>query len=326
MTDVDVKGEQGPDAAGGPAGGGGPSPIVELPLDRLRRGVSPRAGEEDPKHVRALAETYSKLPPIVVHRATMTVIDGNHRVKAAKLLGRRTIAAVFFDGDEDDAYVEAIRCNVAHGRPLTLGERERAASRMIATHPDWSDRLIGEVCGLSPKTVARRRPATEDGRPSPTRVGRDGRRRPTDPASVRTRVAELLARRPDASVRQIAAHTAASEATVRDVRERLRQGESPLTPRQAGQPEPSPPRSCEGRTTETISWVEDPAVRSSTEGPAFAEWFQSVAVSDADWECYVERLPLSRLYLAAGEARSRANSWVRFAEALERRIERTARR
>jgi ParB-like chromosome segregation protein Spo0J len=110
--------------------------VTHVRLESLRRGFSARSGPEDVKHAQVLVEAFEKLPPIIVHRPTMAVIDEHHRVLAARMLQRPTMPAVFFDGDEDEAYVEAVRHNVAHGRPLNIQEREHAASRLIASHPN----------------------------------------------------------------------------------------------------------------------------------------------------------------------------------------------
>ncbi len=69
----------------------------------------PRLSGEIAEHSRLLAELNDNLPPILVHRRTMRVIDGMHRVRAAQLRGRSHIAAGFFDGSERDAFVLAVR-------------------------------------------------------------------------------------------------------------------------------------------------------------------------------------------------------------------------
>ena len=128
---------------------------VQLALADLRGGPSLRANGLDPAHVALLAEMANRWPAIVVHRADFTVIDGQHRVAAARQLGLHHVRAVLFDGSPDDAYVEFVRCNVGHGLPLSLEERRAAVQRILRTHADRSDRGIAEVCGVSPKTVAR---------------------------------------------------------------------------------------------------------------------------------------------------------------------------
>lgn len=304
---------------------------VDVPVGELHLGMSARTEPEDESHVQVLAETIDHLPPILVHRATMTIIDGAHHFLAALRVNRPTISVRFFDGDDDAAYVEAVRHNIAHGRPLTIGEREGAAARIIASHPDWSDRRIAAVCGLSAKTVARSRARATAAPPqSSGRVGQDGRRRPSDPGSSRADIALFLRRHPEASVRSVARLTGSSQATVRDVRARLSQGTSPLTPRQRWAPDghgghggPAGHGGNVGPETpdphDDVRWVEDSALRATPQGKAFAEWFTAAAVSEDHWASYTEAVPLSRVYLVVAEARRRARTWEGLAAALEAR-------
>jgi hypothetical protein len=163
-------------------------PIHMVPVRSLRATLSPRVQGEIPEHVRNLAEVAGQLPPILVHRATMQVIDGGHRLRAAIERGDRYIDARFFGGSEADAFVVAVRLNATHGLMLSRGDRRSAAARILRTHPHWSDRAIAAAVGFSDKTVAaiRRRAAAEIPQ-SAWRVGRDGRRRPRDPAEGRAR-------------------------------------------------------------------------------------------------------------------------------------------
>lgn len=148
-----------------------------VPLASLVAGDTLRIQGTNEGHVRVLAETEGPLPPILVHRHTLRVIDGMHRLLAAKLQGRETIAVRFFEGDEEEAFVAAVQANAMHGLPLTLADRRTAAARIVRTHAEWSDRMIAGLVGLSPKTVGvvRRRLATEEFPQSAARVGRDGR-------------------------------------------------------------------------------------------------------------------------------------------------------
>src|SRR5215831_1207166 len=135
--------------------------VVEISTSSLHMGRSPRERGIDHAHVELLAEVPESWPPIVVGRRDRVVVDGQHRVAAAKQLGIKRLRAVYFDGSPEDAYVEFVRCNVGHGLALTLDERRAAVRRILLTHPDLSDRSVACVCGLSPKTVARvRREAT----------------------------------------------------------------------------------------------------------------------------------------------------------------------
>jgi ParB-like chromosome segregation protein Spo0J len=187
---------------------------------------------EDRAHIARLAETEAPLPPILVDRRTMRVIDGMHRLMAASLQGRESIDVVFFEGSEVDVFLRAVQENVAHGLPLSQADRRVAAERIIASHPHMSDRAIGRAAGLAAKTVAaiRRRSADEAAQPG-SRVGRDGRVRPLDGREGRRRAAELLAQQPDASLRDVARAVGIAPATVLDVRKRLQRGESPVPER-----------------------------------------------------------------------------------------------
>lgn len=148
-----------------------------VPLTALTGGLSPRTCGEDAEHVRRLLESGVSLPPIVVHRPTMRVVDGMHRLSVARLRGQRDIAVVFFDGDDNEAFELAVQLNVAHGLPLTLAERRSAAARLLTMRPEWSDRRVAESAGLSPKTVGVVRRTTAEIPQLTTRAGRDGRTR-----------------------------------------------------------------------------------------------------------------------------------------------------
>jgi ParB-like nuclease domain len=203
--------------------------VVAVPLLSLRPADSPRLNGEDKAHIARLAETETQLPPILVDRRTMRVIDGMHRLMAASLQGRETINVTFFEGSETDVFLRAVQENIAHGLPLSQADRRAAAERIIASHPHMSDRAIGHCVGLAAKTVAAiRKSSSEEIPQSNARVGRDGRVRPLDSGAGRRRAAELLTQQPDASLRDVARAAGISPATVLDVRKRLHRGDPPV--------------------------------------------------------------------------------------------------
>ncbi|MDK0517989.1 hypothetical protein [Streptomyces sp. ML-6] len=162
----------------------------------------------------------------------MSVIDGAHRLRAARVRGHGVIAVRFFDGSEQDAALLAVALNVAQGRPLSLAERTAAAERTFLSHPHWSDRAVAAVVGLSRSKVAQvRRDTAEGGDSACFRVGRDGRIRPLNAARGRELASELIRMNPDASLRQIAKRAGIAPATVADVRSRMRRGEDPVPPK-----------------------------------------------------------------------------------------------
>jgi hypothetical protein len=201
-------------------------PVVKVSVQSLNVSDSPRRSGEDSRHVRTLAEVKEGLPPILVHRSSMRVIDGTHRLLAAQMRGEKEIEARFFEGDEDSSYVLAVKSNVTHGLPLSHADRKAAAVRIIHLYPDWSDRMIASVAGIAPNTVAsvRTQCMAEDGRPDEqdeqldTRIGRDGRRRPLNVGKRKELAAKLIQENPRASLREIAKQAGISPETVRSIR------------------------------------------------------------------------------------------------------------
>lgn len=222
-------------ADGLPAGRG---PWI-LSLASLKLGRSPRLEGSNEEHIARLAEVDGELPPILVDRRTMEVVDGAHRFMAAVANGKDAIEVEFFDGTAEDAFLCAVEANVRHGFPLSRADRRAAAARIIVSHPEMSDRAIAEVVGMTGKIVAEIRHLEQDASSVPSaRVGRDGRTRPLSTVEGRLRAAEMLTSRPQSSLREVAKISGISPNTVADVRRRLARGEEPI---------PAPPASDSGR-------------------------------------------------------------------------------
>jgi hypothetical protein len=301
--------------------------VFEIALDELTLGIAVRCGGLHEDHVRALTELDGAWPPILVWGDVNLVVDGAHRVSAARRLERGTVTAVRFAGTADEAFVEAIRSNVTHGLPLTLAERIAAVLGVLERHPEWADRRISGVCALSARSVARlRREQSVD--PALTmpavRVGRDGRARPLEPAAVRTRILHALAAHPEGSLRAIAAEVGASHETVRCVRNALRAAPAARETEIAAEEQPPasvpPPVRLQPRSGPApTAWSADAALASSLPGQDFAAWFETSAPGE-EWRRYLAAVPLSRIYEVADEARGRAAAWSSFAQSLERSV------
>ncbi|GAQ61805.1 transcriptional regulator NovG [Streptomyces scabiei] len=322
-------------------------PAEKVPIQSLRGADSPRFSCTDEEHTRLLAATETELPPILVHRETRRVIDGMHRLHAARLRGDEQIEVRFFDGDAKDAFVLAVQSNITHGLPLSTAERTRAARRMIGTHQHWSDRIIAEAVGLSAKTVASvRRSSTEEIPQSNRRVGKDGRVRPVDGAVGRLRAHELLKRSPGMPLRVIAEEAGISISTVWDVRARIKRGDDPVPPRQrkamatASQSRPrtvvrtdiddndlddglgsrQSPAASERIVNDTLERLrKDPSLRFSEAGRDFLRWVESRVISPHEWNQFIDRLPPHQASLIMAIARKNAGLWREFAEQLRAR-------
>jgi ParB-like chromosome segregation protein Spo0J len=308
-------------------------PVESVAVDSLVVAGSPRQGGEDQQHIRLLAEAPEPLPPIVVHRESMRVIDGFHRVHAARLTGSATIAARLVDCDQDMAFVLAVEANVTHGLPLSRLDRAAAAERIIASHPHWSDRAIAAATGLSDKTVSTIR--ARCGAPPSARTGRDGRVRPLDVGRRRELAATQLRERPHAGLREIARATGLSPATVRDVRQRIDRGEHPVPARYRPPDEPAPaketepPSAADARARPPLATVEprqllgqltsDPALRHSEAGRRSLQMLHRHLVCAEQLTHLSRGLPDHWAPHVAHLARACAGAWHQLAEQLQRR-------
>ncbi|KPC64365.1 ParB/RepB/Spo0J family partition protein [Streptomyces chattanoogensis] len=292
---------------------------VTVPIESLLPADSPRMGGDDEEHVKVLAAIDSALPSILVHRGTMRVIDGMHRLRAAQLKGSREVAVRFVDVDEDDAFIISVQMNIAHGLPLSLAERSAAAERILRTHAHWSDRSIAAATGLSAKAVASvRMRATADSLQSNIRVGRDGRVRPLSTAEGRRRASEFIAVRPDASLREIAAASGISVGTARDVRERTRKGQSPVPASRRNLARKSPAEVSAGEVSQLLAVLQrDPALKYNNRGRALLQWLNSHMVPASDWSAYVETIPAHCAPVVAELAERYARAWRSLAKELD---------
>ena len=297
-------------------------PVIELVIADLCGAEAVRLTGENLDHARTLFESDAELPPILVHRGTMRIIDGVHRVRAARMRGQRTIAARLFDGTEREAFVHAVRLNVTHGLPLSLAERKAAAGRVLREYPEWSDRSIATVTGLSDKTIGTIRRSSAEIPHTTDRVSRNGAVNRRSIAAGRQRAAELLQDRPQASLREIAQAAEISLTTAKDVRSRLRRGEDPLPPRDRA-PGEAPPvlqvGDCELPAPELAMQRlrRDPAVRLTEGGRWLLRLLESTALDEQDYLRVVGNLPPYHLETVARIARQRGAAWTRVANRIE---------
>ena len=306
--------------------------IALVPIAALKPADSPRLDGVSAGHAQALAEMDGELPPILVQRRTMRVIDGMHRVDAARLRGEDLISARFFDGDDEDAFLVGVAANIKHGLPLSLADRRSAAARIIKLRPEASDRWIADLAGVAPKTVAairRRLPGVP--RQLDRRIGRDGRLRPVSPAEGRRTASELLTAYPDSSLRQIANNAGISVNTARDVREKLRRGVDPVHPAAPSggsrRRRPGLGAAADRSPAEMVDDAavlerlqRDPAVRYSQTGRTLLRWLRSQRlVSSSDWSDVISAIPPHCSFDIVRLARGYSLTWAEFAEVVDQR-------
>lgn len=293
----------------------------------LRTIYSPRSAGIDSNHVDRLTQAEGLLPPIVVRSANMELIDGFHRVAAATKMGRTELEAYLFDGPAELAFILSVVANISHGLPLPIGDRRDAAARILANHPELSDRAIASVAGLSSPTVATVRRAVGADAQLAKRLGKDGRARPLNSESGRRLAAQFIEDNPGASLRQIAAAAGLSIGTVRDVRARLARGEGPLLPRADNRR--STDAALSKRWLPMADAVEimpvlkllskDPALRMSSVGRELLRWVHQHAVNDVDTADVAAAVPDHCVDHVVELATRCSMNWAKLAHDLERR-------
>lgn len=330
-------------------------PAVRVPLSSLAAAFHLRQAGADTAHVQLLADAASaaELPPILLQKSSLRIIDGIHRVAAAKLRGEWSISARLIDCTDQEAIILAVKTNALHGLPLSRADRLASGQRILADHPDWSDRAVAGITGLSAKTIASLRgTVTDESDGGFKRLGRDGKRRPVVTGEGRRRAEEYLSAHPDASLREVARATDVSIGTVHDVREKIRRGEDPgpassrpsATPAGkaaaagsatgGGRSERLAPalRSLPGRPVPAgaapSAWPAvqaklsgDPALRYSENGRLFLRWMATHSMQADEWRAFIEAVPQRWLNEVSHVAASMSEQWQQFAEELKYKAE-----
>jgi ParB-like chromosome segregation protein Spo0J len=281
------------------------APVRRIRVSDVLVSFTPRSCGVDGDWALALAELGTELPPILVHRPTMTVIDGVHRLRAARIKGQDHIDARFFDGSQEDAALLAVALNVVKGRTLPQADRVAATERIVAARPHWSDRAIAAVVGLSAKKVSGIRTGMRGVPRCERRVGLDGRARPLSTAQGRELAGRLLRADPKASLRTVARQAGISPATVADVRDRLLRGDDPVLPGQRSvaaepvhraEPEPAVEQGPDPRSPDELAVLfealrRDPSLRLNEMGRAVLRMLDACSLIARDRERVIANLP-----------------------------------
>jgi hypothetical protein len=164
-----------------PAGGNSEVRLMRISEIRLEADLQIRA-EIDQQTVADYAERWKDgdmFPPAIVFFDSkhFLLVDGFHRVAAAKQAGLDFIAVEIRKGSRREALAAALGANIQHGLRRSNADKRRATTIALKEFADLSDRAIAEMCGVEHHLVGEVRRQLGDS-PSPApRIGRDGKRR-----------------------------------------------------------------------------------------------------------------------------------------------------
>jgi len=121
----------------------------------LDRSLNPRRQAVDQEVVEHYASIFREViwPPILVHRGTNRLLDGWHRVEAAKRAGVYTLPVTWVEAKEEELFALAVKANLGHGLRLSREERYQAIARL--QRESWTPERIAEVLGCAVGMVGR---------------------------------------------------------------------------------------------------------------------------------------------------------------------------
>jgi ParB-like nuclease domain len=291
------------------------TPIVEVPVASLLRGDSPRLHGESKSQLESMINA-AHMPPIIVFQPTMQVIDGMHRLTAARRRHQETIAVRFFNGTVDEAFVLAVEANIKHGLPLTPKDRKAAAARILRMFPDWSDRRIAATAGLSHHTVGDLRRDLSTGQIAQInrRLGRDGRTRSIPAREPRESAPASSGPVADQSPPESVSAEQDCVDNVHHVQPRLEQRIEPLAP-SAGRGAVTNSRTARGLTA-VNRLSNNPAVWQTLDGKALVKLLSQNLRQANEAQSLIRNAPEHSLDTIADAAAAIGESWSHLAQEL----------
>jgi len=118
------------------------------------RSLSPRLQGVDGEVIEFYASIFRDViwPPVLVDRATKKLLDGWHRVEAAKRAGVYSLPVQWADAKEEELFALAVKANMVHGVKLSREERYKAIHRL--QREAWTHERIAAFFGCSLRMVA----------------------------------------------------------------------------------------------------------------------------------------------------------------------------
>lgn len=160
--------------------------------------IQPRGGTDDDK-VEDFSEAYAsrkEVPPpsIWIVDGVSTVVDGNHRTLGRRKAGFDTIECIVAgQGSRRQAVQAALQSNHTNGLHRTREMKREYVRLALTEFPDWSDRALAALCGVTDKLVGVVADELRIDRTS--RLGADGKTRRL-PSTRRPPVSEPLSSAP----------------------------------------------------------------------------------------------------------------------------------
>ena len=117
------------------------------------RSLNPRLQGIDGEVVEFYASIFRDViwPPILVDRTTHKLLDGWHRVEAAKRAGVYDLPVLWADAKEEELFALAVKSNLVHGVKLSREERYKAIVRL--QREAWTHERIATFFGCSLRMV-----------------------------------------------------------------------------------------------------------------------------------------------------------------------------
>lgn len=132
------------------------SELVKITNIEIDSKIYPRNTPDNAKieEYRERMEDGEQFPPIIINRRTMHLIDGYHRYRATRALGKSEILADFIDIPEEHEWIEAIRYNARHGIPLRRSEiKEMFEKYFIIVQGKVDTEELAKSFGVSRSTI-----------------------------------------------------------------------------------------------------------------------------------------------------------------------------
>lgn len=163
--------------------------VFRISLDQLNpeSGIQIRSVLHQPtvnEYVAAM-KLGQQFPAIIAFRfhadSELVVVDGFHRLAAARKAGAKEILVEVKLGDRKAATKAALASNATHGLPRANRDKKRAVQTAICEFPGLSARKYAEMCAVSVDLAARTlrdKVSADDTSSSSHRIGKDGKRYP----------------------------------------------------------------------------------------------------------------------------------------------------